>query len=120
MQELANLTMNFDWYSNTSSYFCDSYRNYIWVYIQNFVIILTKFIIGRVSLSNPQVASFLYNQEKMNVFVEPDVHDIFARIPGFGFIQTFYTQDAWYWSLWIMSITLLFPIYLIYLKPLLH
>ncbi|KEH35345.1 NAD/NADH kinase family protein [Medicago truncatula] len=41
-----------------------------------------------------EVASFLYNQEKMNVFVEPDVHDIFARIPGFGFIQTFYTQDA--------------------------
>ncbi|XP_004502534.1 NAD kinase 2, chloroplastic isoform X2 [Cicer arietinum] len=39
------------------------------------------------------VASFLYYQEKMNVFVEPDVHDIFARIPGFGFIQTFYTQD---------------------------
>ncbi|KAF1871845.1 hypothetical protein Lal_00020640 [Lupinus albus] len=29
-----------------------------------------------------EVASFLYYQEKMNVFVEPDVHDIFARIPG--------------------------------------
>ncbi|RDY00222.1 NAD kinase 2, chloroplastic [Mucuna pruriens] len=29
-----------------------------------------------------EVASFLYYQEKMNVFVEPYVHDIFARIPG--------------------------------------
>lgn len=41
-----------------------------------------------------EVASFLYNKEKMNVLVEPDVHDIFARIPGFGFVQTFYTQDT--------------------------
>ncbi|KAJ1382563.1 Protein-tyrosine phosphatase-like [Sesbania bispinosa] len=41
-----------------------------------------------------EVASFLYYQEKMNVFVEPDVHDIFARIPGFGFVQTFYSQDT--------------------------
>nr|TKS00676.1 NAD kinase 2, chloroplastic-like isoform X2 [Populus alba] len=41
-----------------------------------------------------EVASFLYHQEKMNVLVEPDVHDIFARIPGFGFVQTFYSQDT--------------------------
>ncbi|WRX30589.1 NAD kinase - like 2 [Theobroma cacao] len=41
-----------------------------------------------------EVASFLYYQEKMNVLVEPDVHDIFARIPGFGFVQTFYSQDV--------------------------
>ncbi|KAJ4700756.1 NAD kinase 2, chloroplastic-like protein [Melia azedarach] len=41
-----------------------------------------------------EVASFLYYQEKMNVLVEPDVHDIFARIPGFGFVQTFYLQDT--------------------------
>ncbi|XP_050213386.1 NAD kinase 2, chloroplastic [Mercurialis annua] len=41
-----------------------------------------------------EVASFLYHQEKMNVIVEPDVHDIFARIPGFGFVQTFYSQDT--------------------------
>ena len=43
-----------------------------------------------------QVASFLYFEEKMNVLVEPepDVHDIFARIPGFSFIQTFYSQDT--------------------------
>ncbi|XP_027941402.1 NAD kinase 2, chloroplastic-like [Vigna unguiculata] len=40
------------------------------------------------------VASFLHRQEKMNVLVEPDVHDIFARIPGFGFVQTFYSQDT--------------------------
>ncbi|TKY56106.1 NAD kinase 2 [Spatholobus suberectus] len=40
------------------------------------------------------VASFLYHQEKMNVLVEPDVHDVFARIPGFGFVQTFYSQDT--------------------------
>lgn len=37
-------------------------------------------------MSKVQVASFLYLQEKMNVVVEPDVHDIFARIPGFGFV----------------------------------
>ncbi|KAM7507786.1 hypothetical protein LguiA_018239 [Lonicera macranthoides] len=41
-----------------------------------------------------EVASFLYHQEGMNVLVEPDVHDIFARIPGFGFVQTFYSQDT--------------------------
>ncbi|CAA6667710.1 unnamed protein product [Spirodela intermedia] len=41
-----------------------------------------------------QVASFLYHQGRMNVVVEPDVHDAFARIPGFGFIQTFYSQDT--------------------------
>ncbi|WOK97366.1 hypothetical protein Cni_G06074 [Canna indica] len=41
-----------------------------------------------------EVASFLYYQEKMNVLVEPDVHDIFARIPGFGFVQTFYNQNT--------------------------
>ena len=64
-----------------------------------FVINLTKFLLRRVSASNLQVASFLYYQEKMNVFVEPDVHDIFARVPGFGFIQTFYIQDTRYWSL---------------------
>lgn len=41
-----------------------------------------------------EVASFLHYQENMNVLVEPDVHDIFARIPGFGFVQTFYNQDT--------------------------
>ncbi|KAK9054249.1 hypothetical protein SSX86_025327 [Deinandra increscens subsp. villosa] len=41
-----------------------------------------------------EVASFLYHQENMNVLVEPDVHDVFARIPGFGFVQTFYSQDT--------------------------
>ncbi|XP_076895341.1 NAD kinase 2, chloroplastic-like [Bidens hawaiensis] len=41
-----------------------------------------------------EVASFLYHQENMSVLVEPEVHDVFARIPGFGFIQTFYSQDT--------------------------
>ncbi|XP_057795693.1 NAD kinase 2, chloroplastic-like [Salvia miltiorrhiza] len=41
-----------------------------------------------------EVASFLYHKEKMNVLVEPEVHDVFARIPGFGFVQTFYSQDT--------------------------
>ncbi|KAJ4951689.1 hypothetical protein NE237_028521 [Protea cynaroides] len=41
-----------------------------------------------------EVASFLYYQEKLNVLVEPDVHDIFSRFPGFGFVQTFYIQDT--------------------------
>ncbi|XP_027189515.1 NAD kinase 2, chloroplastic-like isoform X2 [Cicer arietinum] len=40
------------------------------------------------------VATFLHHQEKMNVIVEPDVHDVFARIPGFGFVQTFYSHDT--------------------------
>ncbi|KAG2268995.1 hypothetical protein Bca52824_063550 [Brassica carinata] len=29
-----------------------------------------------------EAASFLYHQEKMTVLVEPEVHDVFARIPG--------------------------------------
>lgn len=41
-----------------------------------------------------EAASFLYHQENMNVLVEPEVHDVFARIPGFGFVQTFYSQDT--------------------------
>ncbi|KAK6938367.1 hypothetical protein RJ641_031875 [Dillenia turbinata] len=41
-----------------------------------------------------EVASYLYYEEKMNVLVEPNVHDIFASIPGFGFVQTFYGQDT--------------------------
>ncbi|KAJ4916338.1 hypothetical protein Rs2_01888 [Raphanus sativus] len=41
-----------------------------------------------------EAASFLYHQEKMTVLVEPEVHDVFARIPGFGFVQTFYIQDT--------------------------
>ncbi|KAK6132257.1 hypothetical protein DH2020_033997 [Rehmannia glutinosa] len=41
-----------------------------------------------------EVATFLYYQEKMNILVEPEVHDVFARIPGFGFVQTFYSQDT--------------------------
>ncbi|KAI5083102.1 hypothetical protein GOP47_0002845 [Adiantum capillus-veneris] len=41
-----------------------------------------------------QVASFLHYKEGMNVIVEPDVHDHFARVPGFGFIQTFHIQDT--------------------------
>ncbi|MCO5576392.1 hypothetical protein L7F22_030202 [Adiantum nelumboides] len=41
-----------------------------------------------------QVASYLHYQEGMNVIVEPEVHDHFARIPGFGFIQTYYSQDT--------------------------
>lgn len=41
-----------------------------------------------------QVASFLYYQEKMNVLVEPEVHDMFASLSGFGFIQTFQIQDV--------------------------
>ncbi|KAK1263578.1 hypothetical protein QJS04_geneDACA009200 [Acorus gramineus] len=40
------------------------------------------------------VASFLHYEEGMNVLVEPDVHDIFARTTGFGFVQTFYNQDT--------------------------
>ncbi|KAL4583119.1 hypothetical protein LXL04_007683 [Taraxacum kok-saghyz] len=41
-----------------------------------------------------EAASFLYHHENMNVLVEPEVHDVFARIPGFGFVQTFYSQDT--------------------------
>lgn len=41
-----------------------------------------------------QVASFLHYHEGMNVIVEPEVHDHFARVTGFGFVQTFYNQDT--------------------------
>eukprot|EP00250_Pteridium_aquilinum_P010001 c19082_g1_i1 orf=471-3578(+) len=41
-----------------------------------------------------QVASFLHYKEGMDVIVEPDVHDRFARVSGFGFIQTFHNQDT--------------------------
>eukprot|EP00252_Welwitschia_mirabilis_P002529 TRINITY_DN1249_c0_g1_i1.p1 TRINITY_DN1249_c0_g1~~TRINITY_DN1249_c0_g1_i1.p1 ORF type:complete len:797 (-),score=170.05 TRINITY_DN1249_c0_g1_i1:66-2456(-) len=40
-----------------------------------------------------QVASYLYYKERMNVVVEPEVHDMFSRVPGFSFIQTFYNHD---------------------------
>ena len=66
------------------------------VIILRFVSNLTMSVLNTASISNLQVASFLYHQEKMNVLVEPDVHDIFARIPGFGFVQTFYNQDTRY------------------------
>nr|BCT08364.1 NAD kinase [Flaveria bidentis] len=41
-----------------------------------------------------EIAFFLYHQENMTVLVEPEVHDVLARIPGFGFVQTFYSQDT--------------------------
>ncbi|BBN09773.1 NAD+ kinase [Marchantia polymorpha subsp. ruderalis] len=41
-----------------------------------------------------QVASFLHHQEGMNVVVEPEVHDRLARLPGYGFVQTFYSRDT--------------------------
>lgn len=56
--------------------------------------ILCRAVSVAFSLSDMQIASFLFYQEKMNVLVEPEVHDIFARIPGFGFVQTFYSQDT--------------------------
>ncbi|XP_019417316.1 PREDICTED: probable NAD kinase 2, chloroplastic isoform X6 [Lupinus angustifolius] len=56
-------------------------------------VLLLKKLGGQLMEEAKEVASFLYHQEKMNVFVEPDVHDIFSRIPGFGFVQTFYIQD---------------------------
>jgi hypothetical protein len=59
----------------------------------------TTSILNPVSISNLQVANFLHHQEKMNVIVEPDVHDVLARIPGFGFVQTFYSHDTRYLSL---------------------
>lgn len=68
---------------------CDSFIC-IFVLVQFSIVAL----LSMVSLSKLQVASFLYHQEKMCVLVEPDVHDIFARIPGFGFVQTFYSQDT--------------------------
>lgn len=54
-----------------------------------------------------QVASFLYHQENMTVLVEPEVHDIFARIPGFGFVQTFYSQDTRYLKSFVLNCKML-------------
>lgn len=64
------------------------------VYFQSHLFNLCTAIANCIYCMEFQVASFLYYEEKMNVLVEPDVHDIFARIPGFGFIQTFYSQDT--------------------------
>ncbi|KAM4077111.1 hypothetical protein ACJW30_12G114600 [Castanea mollissima] len=65
----------------------------MWKSIPKTVLLLKK--LGQELMEQAkEVASFLYYEEKMNVLVEPDVHDIFARIPGFGFIQTFYSQDT--------------------------
>lgn len=41
-----------------------------------------------------EVALFLHQQERMNVIVEADVHDMLSRVSGFNFLQTFYSQDA--------------------------
>ncbi|CAI5461536.1 unnamed protein product [Closterium sp. Yama58-4] len=41
-----------------------------------------------------EVARFLQREEGMNVMVEPELHDTLARMPGFGFLQTFYAQDT--------------------------
>eukprot|EP00850_Spirogloea_muscicola_P012876 SM000085S23226 [mRNA] locus=s85:188497:194050:+ [translate_table: standard] len=40
------------------------------------------------------VASWLHHHEGMNVVVEPEVHDMLARVSGFGFVQTYYNQDT--------------------------
>ncbi|KAL5993114.1 NAD kinase 2, mitochondrial [Asimina triloba] len=65
----------------------------MWKSIPKTVLLLKK--LGQELMEEAkEVAAFLYYQEKMNVLVEPDVHDIFARIPGFGFVQTFYNQDT--------------------------
>lgn len=65
----------------------------LWKSTPKTVLLLKK--LGKVLMEEAkQVASFLYYEEKMNVLVEPEVHDIFARIPGFGFVQTFYSQDT--------------------------
>ncbi|CAI5954465.1 unnamed protein product [Closterium sp. NIES-65] len=41
-----------------------------------------------------EVARFLQREEGMNVMVEPELHDTLSRMPGFGFLQTFYAQDT--------------------------
>lgn len=65
----------------------------MWKSIPKTVLLLKK--LGQELMEEAkQVASFLYHQENMTVVVEPEVHDIFARIPGFGFVQTFYSQDT--------------------------
>ncbi|KAM3375612.1 NAD kinase 2, chloroplastic isoform X1 [Capsicum galapagoense] len=65
----------------------------LWKSTPKTVLLLKK--LGRELMEEAkEVASFLYSQEKMTVLVEPEVHDIFARIPGFGFVQTFYSQDT--------------------------
>ncbi|KAI5070244.1 hypothetical protein GOP47_0014587 [Adiantum capillus-veneris] len=57
-------------------------------------VLLLKKLGNELMQAAQQVASFLHYQEGMNVIVEPEVHDHFARIPGFGFIQTYYAQDT--------------------------
>lgn len=65
----------------------------MWKTAPKTVLLLKK--LGNELLDQAQiVASYLFHQEGMNVMVEPDVHDEFARLPGYGFVQTFYNQDS--------------------------
>nr|DAD39720.1 TPA_asm: hypothetical protein HUJ06_014043 [Nelumbo nucifera] len=65
----------------------------MWKSTPKSVLLLKK--LGRELIEETKkVAAFLYYEEKMTVFVEPDVRDIFVRIPGFGFVQTFHSQDT--------------------------
>eukprot|EP00250_Pteridium_aquilinum_P034269 c7334_g1_i1 orf=86-2794(+) len=57
-------------------------------------VLLLKKLGNELMQAAQEVASFLHYQEGMNVIVEPEVHDHFARVPGFGFIQTYYSQDT--------------------------
>lgn len=65
----------------------------MWKTAPKTVLLLKK--LGNELMDQAQVvASYLFHQEGMNVMVEPDVHDEFARLPGYGFVQTFYNQDT--------------------------
>lgn len=65
----------------------------MWKTVPKTVLLLKK--LGDELMDQAQVvASYLFHQEGMNVMVEPDVHDEFARLPGYGFVQTFYNQDT--------------------------
>ena len=56
--------------------------------------LLLKKLGGELMAEAQEVASWLHSQEGMNVVVEPELHDRFAQIPGFGFIQTYFNADT--------------------------
>lgn len=46
----------------------------------------------------------LHKVEKMDVVVEPELHDLFSHFPGFGFVQTYYNQDMGYAVTTLLSV----------------
>eukprot|EP00898_Chlorokybus_atmophyticus_P008844 jgi/Chlat1/8961/Chrsp94S08332 len=56
------------------------------------VLLLTK-LGDELQPKTEEVAMWLHREEGMTVVVEPHVHDVLARVPGFGFVETFFPEQ---------------------------